>query len=132
MNYLSTLKRSVFLFFLLLLSCQNPKNQQPIKLIVEEIQVLANTENKPVFAEIELKDGKVYTAKNIEPLSDFVIGFAVGFSGKTLGDEITISCEDETDIHCAGEESFRYDCIEKALMQCFDSGATAAIVVQPK
>lgn len=132
MNYLAILKRSVFLFSLLLLSCQNPKNKQSIELIIEEMQLLANTENKPVFAEIELKDGKVYTAKKIEPLTDFVIGFAEGFSGEKLGDEITISCEDETDIHCEGEGNLRYDCIEKALIQCFDSGATAAIVVQPK
>ena len=96
------------------------------------MQLLVNTENKPVLAEIELKDGKVYTAKNIEPLTDFVIGFAEGFSGEKLGDKITISCEDETDIHCEGEGNFPYDCIEKALMQCFDSGATVAIVVQPK
>ena len=132
MNYLAILKRSVLLFSLLILSCQNPKNKQSIELIIEEMQLLANTENKPVFAEIELKDGKVYTAKNIEPLTDFVIGFAEGFSGEKLGDKITISCEDETDIHCEGEGNSPYDCIEKALIQCFDSGATAAIVVQPK
>ena len=87
MNYLAILKRSVFLFSLLLLSCQNPKNKQSIELIIEEMQLLANTENKPVFAEIELKVGKVYTAKNIEPLTDFVIGFAEGFSGEKLGDK---------------------------------------------
>ena len=132
MNFLATLKISVFLFFFLFLSCQNSKNKQSITLILEEMQTLANTENKPVFAEIERNDEKGYTAKNIEPLTDFVIGFMEGFSGEKLGDEITISCEDETDIHCEGEENFHYDCIEKALTQCFNSGTTAAIVVQPR
>ena len=79
---------------------KNSKNKQSITLIIEEMQALANTENKPVFAEIERDENKGYTAKNIEPLTDFVIGFAEGFSGEKLGDEITISCEDETDVHC--------------------------------
>ena len=67
MNYLAILKRSVFLFSLFLLSCQNPKNKQSIELFIEEKQLLANTENKPVFAEIELKDGKVYSEKTLNP-----------------------------------------------------------------
>ena len=82
MNFLATLKKSVFLFLFLFLSCQNPKNKQSIVLILEEMQALANTENKPVFAEIERNDKKGYTAKNIEFLTDFVIGFVEGFSGE--------------------------------------------------
>lgn len=78
------------------------------------MQLLANTENKIVFAEIERDKKKGYTAKNIELLTDFVIGFAEGFSGEKLGNDITISCEDETDIQCEGNGNFRYDCIEKA------------------
>ena len=55
-------------------------------MILEEMQTLANTENKLVFAEIERNDKKGYTAKNIEFLTDFVIGFVEGFSGEKLGD----------------------------------------------
>ena len=77
---------SFFLCSFLILSCQNSKNKQSITLILEEMQTLANTENKLVFAEIERNDKKGYTAKNIEFLTDFVIGFVEGFSGEKLGD----------------------------------------------
>ena len=82
---------------------KNVENSDPsIESIVNDLQKLANTENKTVFANKTLDKNNRFIANKIEILSDFQKGFAEGFSGKKLGESITVSCIDGTDTHCEG------------------------------
>ncbi len=65
-----------------------------IESIVNEMQRVANTENKTVYADITLDENNRFIAGKIEILSEFEKGFAEGFSGKRMSESITVSCSD--------------------------------------
>lgn len=91
------------------------------------MQELANAENKTVYADITLDEKNRFIAKKIEILPEFVKGFAEGFSGKRMGESITVSCSDGTDTHCEGSGYRLYRCIGSAIRECLDDGGCAEV-----
>lgn len=108
-----------------------------IESIVNEMQRVANTENKTVYADITLDENNRFIAGKIEILSEFEKGFAEGFSGKRMSESITVSCSDGNDTHCEGSGFSLYRCIGNAINDCLDGGGcaevcSAGMVVEPE
>lgn len=129
---------------LFLYSCSENGNDEnidfsieSIESIVNEMQTLANTKDKTVYADIILDENNRFIASNIEILSEFEKGFAEGFSGKKMSESITVSCSDGNDTHCEGSGLSLYRCIGNAIKDCLDAGGCAEVcaagmTVEPK
>lgn len=141
---LTSLKSAVLCTTLFLFSCsENRKAEysdfsvESIESIVNEMQKLANTKNKTVYADITLDENNRFIASKIETLSEFEKGFAEGFSGKKMSESITVSCSDGNDTHCEGKGISLYRCIGGAINDCLDGGGcaevcSAGIAVEPE
>lgn len=122
---------------LFLFSCSETHDSS-IESIVNEMQRIANTENKTVYATITLDENNRFIASKIEMLSEFERGFAEGFSGKTLSESITVSCSDGNDTHCEGSGFSLYKCIGNAINDCLDGVGcvvevcSVGVVVEPE
>lgn len=134
--------KTIFKFFtsavlcttLFLFSCSESGNTEnanfsveSIESIVNEMQRLANTKNKTVYADITLDEDNKFIASKIGSLSEFEKGFAEGFSGKKMGDHITVSCSDGNDTHCKGSGFSLYRCIGNSIKDCLDGGGCAEV-----
>lgn len=129
---------------LFLYSCSENGNDEnidfsieSIESIVNEMQTLANTIDKTVYANIILDENNRFIASNIEILYEFEIGFAEGFSGKKMSESITVSYSDGNDTHCEGSGLSLYRCIGNAIKDCLDAGGcaevcSAGMTVEPK
>ena len=119
---------------LFLFSCNENENiEKPnfsvesIESIVREMQKLANSENKIVYADIILDENNRFVASKIDTLSQFEKGFIEGFSGKRMGDSITVSCSNGNDTHCEGSGFSLYRCIGNAIKDCLNEDGCAEV-----
>ena len=119
---------------LFLFSCSGNENiensdfsVESIESIVSEMQKLANAENKIVYADIILDENNRFVTSKIETLSEFEKGFIEGFSGKRMGESITVSCSDGNDTHCDGSGFSLYRCIGNTIKDCLNGGGCAEV-----
>ena len=141
------LTNAVLSTMLFLFSCSKNnsiENSNPsigsIESVVSEMQKLANTENKAVYAEIVLDNDNLYSASKIEFISNYDLEFYKGFNNISSklngGGDIVVSCSDGTVSLCeAGFGQIR--CVGQAIKNCLDKGGCAEVcnaemVVEPE
>ena len=132
---------------LFLFSCsenKNVENSDPsiesIESIVNEMQRLANSENKAVYAEIVLDSDNIYSTSKIEFINNYDLEFYKGFnsisSKSNSGGDIVVSCSDGTVTLC--EDGFgQIRCVGQAIKNYFNKGGGAEVcnaemVVEPE